>query len=130
MRDEEAEMTDTDLTVDQHAVEVLILGAGVSGIAAAIGLQNTGIHDLVLIERADAVGGTWHFNTYPGCAVDIPSHVYSFSYALKPDWSRVYGTRAELRDYIGQVVDDFGVRDKIRTQTEVLDARWDSGQER
>ncbi|CAJ1583394.1 NAD(P)-binding protein [[Mycobacterium] wendilense] len=123
-------MTDTDLTVDQHAVEVLILGAGVSGIAAAIGLQNTGIHDLVLIERADAVGGTWHFNTYPGCAVDIPSHVYSFSYALKPDWSRVYGTRAELRDYIGQVVDDFGVRDKIRTQTEVLDARWDSGQER
>ncbi|OBF16513.1 NAD(P)/FAD-dependent oxidoreductase [Mycobacterium sp. ACS4331] len=112
--------------VDGQRVEVLILGGGLCGIAAAIELGRAGIHDVVIAERSDAVGGTWHHNTYPGCAVDIPSHVYCFSYALKPDWSRVYGLRHELESYIGDVVDDFGVRDKVRLQTEVLDARWDA----
>lgn len=111
---------------DAETVEVLILGAGLCGVAAAVELGRAGIDDVVIVERAGSVGGTWHHNTYPGCAVDIPSHVYSFSYALKPDWSRVYGTRAELEAYIGAVVDDFGVRDKVRLHTEVLDAQWDN----
>ncbi len=111
---------------DGQLVEVLILGGGLCGIAAAIELGRAGVHDVVIAERSDAVGGTWHHNTYPGCAVDIPSHVYCFSYALKPDWSRVYGLQRELESYIGEVVDDFGVRDKVRLQTEVLDARWDA----
>jgi cation diffusion facilitator CzcD-associated flavoprotein CzcO len=119
-------MTDRGASSDEQTVEVLILGAGVSGIAVAVGLLEAGIKDIVLAERSDSVGGTWHFNTYPGCAVDIPSHVYSFSFAPKPDWSRVYGTQPELESYIGDVVDDFGVRDKVRTETEVLDARWDT----
>ncbi|MGE2833332.1 flavin-containing monooxygenase [Mycobacterium sp. SMC-4] len=116
--------------MDAHEVEVLILGAGVCGVAAGIGLLQAGVDDFVIVERAESVGGTWHFNTYPGCAVDIPSHVYCFSYALNPNWSRVYGTRAELEQYIGKVVDDFGVRNKVRLNTEVLDARWDSDDRR
>lgn len=123
-------MTNAGLEHDGVTVEALILGAGICGIAAAIELRRAGIDDLVIVERAGSVGGTWHFNTYPGCAVDIPSHVYSFSYALKPDWSRVYGTQAELEEYIGSVVDEFGVRDKIRLTTEVLDARWDTDDRR
>lgn len=119
-------MTAPHVSTDTQTVEVLVLGAGLCGIAAAIGLQQAGIHDVVIVERADSVGGTWHHNKYPGCAVDIPSHVYSFSYAPKPDWSRVYGTQAELEEYIGEVVDKFGIRTQIRTGTEVLDAHWDS----
>ncbi|MGE2726578.1 flavin-containing monooxygenase [Mycolicibacterium pulveris] len=123
-------MANTDPGSEVLTVETLILGAGICGIAAAIELRQAGIEDLVIVERSASVGGTWHFNTYPGCAVDIPSHVYSFSYALNPDWSRVYGTQAELEEYIGSVVDDFGVRDKIRLTTEVLDARWDTDDRR
>lgn len=119
-------MTEIGAGVDVERAEVLILGAGLCGVAAAIGLKQAGIDDVVLVERSDSVGGTWHHNRYPGCAVDIPSHVYSFSFALKPDWSRVYGKQAELEQYIASVVDDFGVRDMVRTQTEVLDARWDA----
>jgi cation diffusion facilitator CzcD-associated flavoprotein CzcO len=123
-------MTSTGAVNEGQAVEVLVLGAGICGIAATIGLRNAGVDDIVVVERSDSVGGTWHHNTYPGCAVDIPSHVYSFSFALKPDWSRVYATQAELEAYIASVVDDFGVRDKLRTETEVLDARWDAGDHR
>lgn len=123
-------MTSPDATSGAQAVEVLILGAGICGLAAAIGLRQAGIDDVVIVERSDSVGGTWHQNRYPGCAVDIPSHVYSFSYAPKPDWSRVYGTRAELEAYVADVFDDFGVRDQVRFETEVLDARWDASDQR
>ena len=119
-------MAGKDQVHDVETVEVLILGGGLCGVAAAIELGNAGIGDVVIVERSDGVGGTWHHNTYPGCAVDIPSHVYSYSYAPKPDWSRVYGTQAELEAYVGDVADEFGVRDKVRLGTEVLSARWDT----
>ncbi len=111
-------------------VEILVLGAGVCGVAAGVGLRQAGIDDFVIVERDENIGGTWHHNTYPGCAVDIPSHVYCFSYALNPNWSRVYATQAELKQYVGKVVDDFGLRDKVRLNTEVLDARWDGDDRR
>ncbi|MFV0495891.1 FAD-dependent oxidoreductase, partial [Mycobacterium sp.] len=79
--------------------EALIVGAGISGIAAAIKLREAGIDDIVIVERADSYGGTWRANTYPGCACDVPSNLYSFSFARNTEWSRVYGNQPEILDY-------------------------------
>lgn len=106
-------------------VEVLILGAGSSGIAAAIGLQRAAINDFVMIERSDKIGGTWRFNRYPGCACDVPSHVYSFSFALNPDWKRVFATRSEIEQYLVRVAAEHDLPDHLSMQTEMLDATWD-----
>jgi cation diffusion facilitator CzcD-associated flavoprotein CzcO len=111
-------------------VEVLILGAGVSGIAAAVACLRAGHDDVVIVERAHDVGGTWLHNTYPGCAVDIPTQVYSFSYAPNPDWSRFYAPQREILDYLRRVADDFGVRPKLRLGTELLAATWDERAQR
>lgn len=111
-------------------VDVLILGAGVSGIAAAAGCLRAGIDEIVVVDRAAAVGGTWLHNVYPGCAVDIPTHVYSFSWAPNPEWSRVFAPQAEIRDYLEQVVSDFAVRPKLQLNTEILEVRWDEPSQR
>lgn len=105
-------------------IEVLILGAGVCGVAAGVGLRRAGHDDFVIIERADDIGGTWHHNTYPGCAVDIPSHLYSFSYAPSGKWSRVFAPQPEVKDYLIEVVDRFDLRRNIRFGVELLDATW------
>ena len=83
-----------------------------------------------MLERGDGVGGTWHYNTYPGCACDVPSNLYSFSFAPNPDWSRTYSRQPEIRAYLERVVDQFGVRPKIRLNTEVLQATWDDDAQR
>jgi cyclohexanone monooxygenase len=106
-------------------VDVLILGAGVSGLAVGIGLQRAGIDSFVIIDRSDEIGGTWHHNRYPGCAVDVPTHAYSFSYALNPNWSRVFAPQPELEEYLLDVVDRHRLRERIVLNTEVLDAAWD-----
>jgi cyclohexanone monooxygenase len=111
-------------------VEVLILGAGVCGIAAAIGLERAGVHSFVLIDRADEIGGTWHHNRYPGCAVDIPTHAYSFSFAPNPDWSRVFAPQQEIEDYLLRIVDEYRIRERIALNTEVLEAAWDDDAQR
>ena len=95
-------------------VDVLIVGAGFSGLGMAIRLQKEGREDFVILERGDDVGGTWHFNTYPGCACDVPSHLYSLSFAPKPDWSRTYAYQPEISQYLKKVADDFDVRRKVR----------------
>ena len=71
-------------------VDVAIVGAGFSGLAMAIKLREIGIEDYVVLERGEKPGGTWWFNTYPGCGCDVPSHLYSFSFAPNPDWTRTY----------------------------------------
>ncbi len=76
--------------------EVVVIGAGISGIAAAIKLREAGVEDVVILEKADTYGGTWRANTYPGCACDVPSNLYSFSFAPNSDWSRVYGNQPEI----------------------------------
>ena len=87
-----------------HA-KVVIVGAGFSGLAMAIRLKQQGIEDFVVLERADEVGGTWHYNTYPGCMCDVPSHLYSLSFAPNPNWSHTYSPQAEIRDYLRNVAD-------------------------
>jgi cation diffusion facilitator CzcD-associated flavoprotein CzcO len=106
-------------------VEIAIIGSGFSGLGTAIRLRQEGRDDFVVLECASDVGGTWYFNTYPGCACDVPSHLYSFSFAPNPDWSATYSGQPEIRDYLRRCADDFGVRPFIRFNREVTAARWD-----
>ncbi len=102
-----------------------MIGAGFSGIGAAIKLDEAGFHDFVVLEAGDGVGGAWHWNTYPGIAVDIPSFSYQFSFEKRSDWSRVYAPGKELKAYAEHCVDKYGVRDRIRLNTTVVGARFD-----
>ena len=106
-----------------HA-KVVIVGAGFSGLAMAIRLKQQGVEDFIVLERADEVGGTWHYNTYPGCMCDVPSHLYSLSFAPNPNWSHTYSPQAEIRDYLRNVADEFEVRPHLRTNVEVTAASW------
>lgn len=106
-------------------VEVLIVGAGFGGIGAAIELRKEGIEDFLVVDKNDDVGGTWHVNTYPGVSVDVPSVFYSFSYAPPRTWSQFFETGAAVQEYAAQVVDDFGLRERIRLNTAVVEANWD-----
>ncbi|QYJ03302.1 NAD(P)/FAD-dependent oxidoreductase [Nocardioides panacisoli] len=105
--------------------EVVVVGAGISGIAATIRLREAGISDVVVLEKADTYGGTWRANTYPGCACDVPSDLYSFSFAPNSDWSRVYGTQPEILAYVDGVARDHGLDEVTRFGVELLDASWD-----
>jgi cation diffusion facilitator CzcD-associated flavoprotein CzcO len=105
--------------------EVAIIGAGLGGLGMAIALQRGGIGDFVVLERAGDIGGTWRDNTYPGIAVDIPAQAYQFSFELKPDWSHTFAPGAEVRAYIDQVADRYGLRDHIRLRSEVISRAWD-----
>lgn len=102
---------------------VVVIGAGVSGLCAAVRLGQAGI-PYAIVERNSGVGGTWLENRYPGCGVDTPSHLYSFSFA-KNDWSRYFAGRDELHDYLERIATDFDIRRRIRFDTEVIGAKYD-----
>jgi cation diffusion facilitator CzcD-associated flavoprotein CzcO len=104
--------------------DVAIVGSGFSGLGVAINLKREGGRSFVVFERGDDVGGTWHYNTYPGCGCDVPSHLYSFSFAPNPEWSQTYSLQGEIRDYLRRCADDFGVRPHVRTGHEVTGAAW------
>ncbi len=104
--------------------KVAIIGAGFGGIATAVALRRRGIDDLVIIEGDDGVGGTWRRNTYPGAACDVQSHLYSFSFAPNPNWSRTYARQPEILAYLESVADDFDLRQHLILQTYVRRARW------
>ncbi len=87
----------------------VIVGTGFSGIGMAIELLREGERDFVLLERADEIGGTWRDNTYPGCRCDVPSHLYSFSFAPNPNWSSTFSPQPEILDYLRGVAARFGV---------------------
>ncbi|MGA4727781.1 flavin-containing monooxygenase [Micromonospora taraxaci] len=110
--------------------DVAIIGAGFGGLGAAIRLQRTGFTDFVVFDRGDEVGGTWRDNTYPGCACDVPSHLYSFSFAPNPRWSNTFSSQPEIWDYLRDCVDRFGIRPKLRLRHEVHEARWDDHRQR
>jgi cation diffusion facilitator CzcD-associated flavoprotein CzcO len=109
---------------------VAIIGAGISGLGVAMALADAGIEDVVLLEKEAALGGTWRDNSYPGCACDVPTQLYSFAGAPKSDWSRAYAGQEEIRAYVQETAADRGIAAKVRTNTEVERARWDeAGQE-
>ncbi len=104
--------------------EVAVIGAGFGGLAVAHRLAQDGIDDVVLLERGDGVGGTWRANTYPGAACDVPSHLYSLSFAPNPAWSRAYASQPEILRYVEDCYDRFDVRRKVRCNSEVASAEW------
>lgn len=104
-------------------VRVAIVGAGFSGIGAAIALRRAG-HEFAIFERHGDLGGTWRDNTYPGCKCDVPSHLYSFSFAPNPDWSRTYSSQAEIQTYLQEVARRFDIVRHIRFNHELIECRW------
>jgi cation diffusion facilitator CzcD-associated flavoprotein CzcO len=107
-----------------HDVEVLVVGAGLSGICTAVMLKNDGVDNFVIIDKEVDFGGTWLVNTYPGVACDIPSPLYSFGFAPNPGWSRLFAPGDEIQRYLLDIVHRHRLRDHARFETELLDALW------
>jgi cation diffusion facilitator CzcD-associated flavoprotein CzcO len=107
-----------------RSLEVLIVGAGFGGIAAAIELRKHGIADITILEKAPDLGGTWFYNSYPGAACDVPSHLYSFSFAQRRDWSRLCSPQAEIHAYLHDVARTHGIDQLVRTNTTVTACSW------
>jgi cation diffusion facilitator CzcD-associated flavoprotein CzcO len=105
------------------SADVVVIGAGLGGIAAGVKLKKAGIDSFVILEQSGGIGGTWWHNTYPGCEVDIGSHLYSYSFAPY-DWSRTHATQPELHRYLEDVVDRFNLRDHIYLGSKVASATW------
>jgi cation diffusion facilitator CzcD-associated flavoprotein CzcO len=106
-------------------VHVAIAGSGFGGLGAAIRLAQSGFTDFLVFERANDVGGVWRDNTYPGCACDVESHLYSFSFARNPEWSRSFSPASEIHAYLRACAARFGVLPKVRFDHAVLEAAWD-----
>jgi cation diffusion facilitator CzcD-associated flavoprotein CzcO len=105
----------------------IIIGAGLSGIMSSIKLDAAGFSDHVIYEKAPGLGGTWHYNTYPGVACDVPSHLYSYSFALNPNWSRVFSGGSEILAYIERVAREYRVDRRVRFSEEVTRCTWSEG---
>ncbi|HYM55798.1 MAG TPA: NAD(P)/FAD-dependent oxidoreductase, partial [Solirubrobacteraceae bacterium] len=106
-------------------LKTVIVGAGFGGIAAAIELRRHGITDVTILEKAPDLGGTWFYNSYPGAACDVPSHLYSYSFAQRRDWSRLCSPQPEIHGYLHEVARAHGVDRLVRTGTTVTSCSWD-----
>ena len=102
------------------------MGAGSRGVGLAHRLKQAGIHDVLILERGNDVGGVWRANTYPGCTCDVPSHLYSFSFAPNPEWTNTYSPQPEIQAYLRACVEKFGLRPHLRFGVEMLDAAWNA----
>jgi cation diffusion facilitator CzcD-associated flavoprotein CzcO len=111
-------------------VRLAIVGAGFSGLALAMRLLEEGVDDFVVLERDEDVGGTWRDNTYPGCACDVPSHLYSWSFELNPDWSRTYSHQPEIREYIRRTAERRGVMPYVHLGHDLESAHWNDDEQR
>ncbi|QDQ97252.1 flavin-containing monooxygenase [Tomitella fengzijianii] len=116
---------EADRSAAPRHVRTLIIGSGFAGLGAAIKLDEAGQGDFLVLERGADVGGTWRDNTYPGAACDVPSQLYSYSFALNPDWSRSFSRQGEIQDYIRTIAERSGVLGRHRFGVEVLGADWD-----
>ena len=103
-------------------LEVLIIGAGFGGIGMGIRLRQEGVDDFLILERGDDIGGVWRDNTYPGAACDVPSVLYSFSFAPNPEWSCVYPPQPEIHAYLHDCAEKFDLNSRVRTGATVADA--------
>jgi len=111
----------------ERILSVVIVGAGFGGLAAAVELRRHGFSDVTVLERAPRVGGTWHYNDYPGCACDVPSHLYSFSFAQRRHWSRICSPQPEILRYLEEVARDEGIAGRVHHGVDVVSCRWDAG---
>lgn len=109
----------------QPDLDVIIIGSGFSGLGMGIKLKEAGNHSFVILEKAREIGGTWRENTYPGCACDVPSHMYSFSWERNPRWSRMYSSQAEILAYLKHCVAKYGLAPHIRFGAELREAVFD-----
>jgi cation diffusion facilitator CzcD-associated flavoprotein CzcO len=105
--------------------DVVIVGAGFGGIGAAIQLKRLGYENILIVDRQNDLGGTWHANSYPGLAVDVPTTTYSYWFEPNPNWSRLFSTGEEIKQYADDVADKYDVRRHMRFNTTVEGARWD-----
>ncbi|MDY6921848.1 MAG: NAD(P)/FAD-dependent oxidoreductase [Pseudomonadota bacterium] len=112
--------------VEHH--KVAIVGTGFSGLGMAIRLRQQGEQDFILFEKEGGVGGTWRVNHYPGCACDVPSHLYSFSFAPKPNWSRMFAPQPEIKEYLEYCASHYGIMLHVRLNTALTGARWNEQQ--
>lgn len=113
------------VTQASMVVDVLVIGSGFAGLCMAIKLQQAGLDDFCIIEKSSDIGGTWFDNRYPGCACDIPSHLYSLSFEPRSTWSRMYPTQPEILAYLQDVVEKHRLRRRIRLRTAFQSATWD-----
>ena len=104
-----------------------IVGAGFGGVGIAIKLREAGFESFEIFERGDTVGGVWRANTYPGAACDVPSHLYSYSFAPGHHWSRRYAPQAEILDYLEGVSRSYGINPHLRLGAEITEAEFDAG---
>src|SRR5262249_4388063 len=110
--------------------DVLIVGAGFSGIGMAIKLREAGVDSFVVIEKSEELGGTWYDNQYPGCACDVPSHLYSYSFDCNPGWTTMFSGQREIHDYLKSCAERYGVMPHLRLKTRLNEAVWDEGASR
>jgi cation diffusion facilitator CzcD-associated flavoprotein CzcO len=113
------------VTVDPVTVDTVIVGSGFAGLGAAVKLDEAGRKDFVVLEKGGTLGGTWRDNVYPGCACDVESHLYSFSFFQNPEWTRTFARQPEIRAYLESVADRYRLRDRIRFGVKVAGAEWD-----
>lgn len=115
----------TDSSASAENVEVLIVGSGFSGLCMGIKLREAGYRSFVILDKAASVGGTWRENHYPGCACDVPSHLYSFSFEQNPHWTRMFAPQQEILTYLEHCADKYGLREHLLFNMEVTETRWD-----
>ena len=110
---------------EQTDVDVLVIGSGFSGIGMGVALKREGRRSFLILERASDLGGTWRDNRYPGCACDVPSALYSFSFAPNPGWSRAFSPQPEIWEYLRNVAAAEGLNPHFRFDAAIVEARWD-----
>src|SRR5690242_8090605 len=116
--------------MSQTRFSIAVVGGGFAGVGAAVMLRRAGYDDVTVFERGERVGGVWHHNTYPGAACDVPSHLYEFSFAPNPRWSRRFSPGPEIQAYLEDVARREGVTDQVRLGTEVQSAKFDEKRNR